>query len=440
MAQISSKAIFVTAEIAILNKTAVALAADSAITISSGNSQKKVFDTADKLFELSCTDPIAIMLNNDMNFMETPVPVLIKEYRSIAVKFETVAEAADGFLASLESFGESAEDNIRQRHLARQIYPILAWIQSRSDEQIRESIFGPNSPVDAEGYEKLKEGAVERFIIFLDRMLNRASEAAFVNDKRPELSENDKRTIIHTIESELSIANENQRAMLVQIITKWISKVWPFQAPTGVIVAGFGQRELFPTLRSFDLFGMVGGALKYQVNQTVDIDRNGTKARVIPFAQREMVERFVNGLDSDIERQIKVLCQRMLPMITTRILDQLELTDDAKAQLTAEAELAEQAFLTGLANDGFDAIRMQSQDEIEDMVEFMPKPEMARMAEALVNLTSIKRRVSEGMETVGGPIDVAVVSKAEGFVWVKRKHYFPAELNARYFERINSSS
>ena len=69
------------------------------------------------------------------------------------------------------------------------------------------------------------------------------------------------------------------------------------------------------------------------------------------------------------------------------------------------------------------------------MVEFMPKPEMARMAEALVNLTSIKRRVSRGMETVGGPIDVAVISRSEGFVWVKRKHYFPAELNSRFFER-----
>lgn len=66
----------------------------------------------------------------------------------------------------------------------------------------------------------------------------------------------------------------------------------------------------------------------------------------------------------------------------------------------------------------------------------MPKPEMANMAEALVNLTSIKRRVSKGMETVGGPIDVAVISRTEGFVWVKRKHYFPPELNLRYSKRV----
>jgi hypothetical protein len=37
-------------------------------------------------------------------------------------------------------------------------------------------------------------------------------------------------------------------------------------------------------------------------------------------------------------------------------------------------------------------------------------------------------------ETVGGPIDVAVISKGDGFVWIKRKHYFKAELNHQFFK------
>ena len=36
-------------------------------------------------------------------------------------------------------------------------------------------------------------------------------------------------------------------------------------------------------------------------------------------------------------------------------------------------------------------------------------------------------------ETVGGPIDVAVISKGDGFIWIKRKHYFKAELNPQFF-------
>ena len=59
----------------------------------------------------------------------------------------------------------------------------------------------------------------------------------------------------------------------------------------------------------------------------------------------------------------------------------------------------------------------------------LPKDELAMMAETLVNLTSFKRRVSTSRETVGGPIDVAVISRGDGFVWIKRKRYFPIELN-----------
>lgn len=70
---------------------------------------------------------------------------------------------------------------------------------------------------------------------------------------------------------------------------------------------------------------------------------------------------------------------------------------------------------------------------ILDAVAMLPKDELGAMAEALVNLTSFKRKVSVEAETVGGPIDVAVISRGDGFVWIKRKHYFDPELNPQYF-------
>lgn len=62
-------------------------------------------------------------------------------------------------------------------------------------------------------------------------------------------------------------------------------------------------------------------------------------------------------------------------------------------------------------------------------VSILPKDELGAMAEALINLTSLKRRVTTEKETVGGPTDVALISKGDGFVWVKRKHYFESGLN-----------
>jgi hypothetical protein len=68
-----------------------------------------------------------------------------------------------------------------------------------------------------------------------------------------------------------------------------------------------------------------------------------------------------------------------------------------------------------------------------DMIAVLPKDELAKLAESLVDLTSLHRRVARDLETVGGPIDVALISKADGFIWVKRKHYFNLEMN-RHFE------
>jgi hypothetical protein len=69
-----------------------------------------------------------------------------------------------------------------------------------------------------------------------------------------------------------------------------------------------------------------------------------------------------------------------------------------------------------------------------DIVESLQKSDLAEMAEALVNLTSFKRHISKESETVGGPTDVAIISKGDGFIWKKRKHYFDVDLNKHFLE------
>ena len=75
-------------------------------------------------------------------------------------------------------------------------------------------------------------------------------------------------------------------------------------------------------------------------------------------------------------------------------------------------------------------------DRVMEMVASLPKDELGAMAESLVNLTKFKRRVTKEEETVGGPIDVAVITKGDGFVWIRRKHYFRPELNPRVVARM----
>jgi hypothetical protein len=72
---------------------------------------------------------------------------------------------------------------------------------------------------------------------------------------------------------------------------------------------------------------------------------------------------------------------------------------------------------------------------LTQVVGSLPLDEMASLAETLVMLQSLKERVTQPTESVGGPIDVAAITKGEGFVWIKRKHYFDGDLNPRFFHR-----
>lgn len=67
-------------------------------------------------------------------------------------------------------------------------------------------------------------------------------------------------------------------------------------------------------------------------------------------------------------------------------------------------------------------------------VSAVPVQELTQFAEMLVSLTSMRRHVEDNMnlDTVGGPIDVSVITKSDGFIWINRKHYFDKELNPQY--------
>jgi hypothetical protein len=150
-----------------------------------------------------------------------------------------------------------------------------------------------------------------------------------------------------------------------------------------------------------------------------------------------MAERFLFGLDAQTKEKILRFSRSAISSIGDHAASLIEFESEDQATAFRESvSAAEQAFVSGLETQGMETIRSESQLAVEDMVEFMPKQDLADFAEALVNLSSLQRRVHSGFETVGGPIDVAVISKSEGMVWVKRKHYFPHDLNARFFSRI----
>lgn len=59
----------------------------------------------------------------------------------------------------------------------------------------------------------------------------------------------------------------------------------------------------------------------------------------------------------------------------------------------------------------------------------MPIQDAIDLSAFLVDATKQYVKFCVGADTVGGETDIAAVTKHEGFKWIRRKHYYPTELN-----------
>ena len=75
------------------------------------------------------------------------------------------------------------------------------------------------------------------------------------------------------------------------------------------------------------------------------------------------------------------------------------------------------------------ALGIQAQVSPQLIQPAMPIQDAIDLAEFLVHATIQYVRFSPGPPTVGGPIEIATITKHEGFRWVRRKHFFRPDLN-----------
>ena len=211
---------------------------------------------------------------------------------------------------------------------------------------------------------------------------------------------------------------------------------------SGIVIAGFGEKEYFPHCRSYDVGGVLSGhtiRFKHEQRQFDDISTNVSVA-ILPFAQSDEVATFINGVSPYLLNYMEQAFRKVfseggnLPNeLYEDIISRLGLqTDETKELKDSLGQICQGAFEGALSKFREERWRQHS-EPIFRATGFLNKDELAQMAETLINLESFRKRVGLEEETVGGPIDVAVITKGDGLIWIKRKHYFKPELNHHFF-------
>ena len=419
-----------TAEVAILNRSAVALAADSKMFVGGGASEK-TYDSVNKIFTLSKIYPIGIMVYGNADFMSFPWETIIKQYRHQKGKKDerTVDDWGGDFCRYLRTFGritrEQKADNIR------------IILQSVFTEVENRAIYiAHRRGIEAlsTDYEDVFIEQINEYVSMLQRRGPWIGQAAASRLLGRYMS------LIADVTFEFSPNKKSKKFAGAAVDLAGYSLVANSFSPqcSGIVVSGFGRTEIFPGLISYLTDGFVSDRIKLSKP-----DKNGTdearitnknQSAIMAFAQHDIVHRFMEGIDPDYNRLLENLVRTSLIESNLKTFDTYAPKSKRNnRKLRESVAKAARTMFQKINKDAEGYRNAQFGQPTMDMIAVLPKDELAKLAKSLVDLTSLHRRVARDMETVGGPIDVAVISKGDGFIWVKRKHYFNLEMN-RHFE------
>lgn len=372
--------------------------------------------------------------------MGLPWETIIKEFRNHSKNknFDTVSSCAESFLKYLELSESVFSAELQKEYVFQSFVSYCVLLKDDIKEKLQ-SLKKTGDKIKLSLLKEISRDVVEEHLnnVTKNEVLPFASKEfcdGFLAHYDDQLNQ-----AIEVSLGKLPLFTDSRKKLKEIALGLFTRDIFPSNA-TGIVVSGFGDNEVCPALEYYVIEAIINGKLKYKIKNRFNIDNNN-EALVIAFAQSEMVHLFMEGIDpklGDFQNSYIENLFKKLPDILVSNLDQYS-DDDAKM---LEEQLSK-VFIDLLIQykESMANYRQNSYVEpITSVVRILQKDELAEMAEALVNLTSFKRKMSMELETVGGPIDVALISKGEGLVWMKRKHYFTQDLNPRYLIKLLSQS
>lgn len=410
-----------TAIVGILNKRAVAIAADSAVTVTSGE-KRKIYNTSQKIFRLSEKNPVAIMTYSNVEFMETPLDVIIDLYRSERgdKTFKKMQDYCDDFLEYLSKENGFMSEETQKDYFLKEMFRVYDNVTSTAKGQAAEQIDTEHITSEKkqkECYNKQvldvlndltvlcqKDGKAENF--------KKYTYKSFIKFTEPYWDVFEKEVIEQSFP-------EGTKESFQKTFYEYITSEFFYYA-SGLVFIGYGSKDLYPSMHSIYVSGIFDDRLRYFVHAHDEIS-NDRRAVIQPFAQDDVIITMLKGIAPEFYNAIQEYHQSSLEKLKAKIVEKFRESE-------IPAEILEQ--VAGIDTEDIQRDYEGKMDKfvddtyvngIIDAVESFNIEDMASMAENLISITNLQRHFSSSEESVGGPVEVAVITRSGGFKWIKHK-------------------
>ena len=410
-----------TSEVMIMNRQAVVLAADSAVTYGGGQNPVVTLE-AEKILEL--TETIAIMVYSRGDVLGRSWSQIAHAFRKDAPQreYSTVSECAEAFFAFLDDnrklFPETEELEEFEELMRAALMTVLSHaraMRAYPGSGLEDDDAAFNAALDVY-LEHLRHDDFgnprERLDVFatFDRDAFQARYGAMIDGLIAEaLGEFGQQDHVRSHIFEFAYMIATQPAFL--------------EPYAGLVFAGFGSEDLFPVYSHYYGSILINGTMKRAHDETtlVGVD-DGPNAYLRTFAQAEMTHAFLRGIHPymfDVMTSLNLVTNEAA---AEAALKSAGLEQD-KINAVMDELMANQ--IPQLTGEFVHATQSVSQQEFINpfikVVSASGKKQLAETAKALVELNILKGDLHMNQTGVGGEVDVAMVSRTTGLEWHAKK-------------------
>ncbi len=409
------------AGICIMNKFGLALAADSACTVTISG-KRAVYNTSRKLCPI--TESIAAIHYGNAMYMGVPIGIIFGLFAKHleGKRFDHLREYADEFIHFLAEKAQMLFPENEGNYLENQVYQLFDWLNDIHDELL-EKAKETNEDDKARTEANAAQEAIKKLHDKLKQMIGFYTKQERYQDDDDPLTEEENREFLNIMhnwgskicpwlprdEEILDIMGDLDELLKTDYLDDDIF--------TGICFAGFGEKDLYPAALHIKTDGWYSDQVRYNVEDDISINSE-SDAMILPLAQKDVMETILYGISDDSLRALRYAMKK----------NKETAIEAASKMFRSEKRKKE---ITGLMENTFKKVEEQYSELLYKEFDktflpatsFLAPEDMAGFAESMIRLTSMRRSivVDDDSATVGGPVDVAIITKCDGFRWVKNK-------------------
>jgi hypothetical protein len=399
-----------TAEILIMNKRGVAMAADSAVT-TYVQGRPVTRNVGQKLFPLTANRPVGLMVFGNAELSGRPWNHLVERFHELRpnANWASVEAAATDFSNSLDGVEEFFPESVqRESYRMMLMAAYLAIHLSAGHDE------------DDEPSAAQLTDSIDRVHAHLSKMKELGCFPPGFGDKivkayRDVIEESEKHFF-----GEVALGAETMiklRQLASWCVTKDAFLEGGIGMVTGAVFGGFGGKEQFPAMAAYQISGVVAGVAKRKLYQQAKIEPLGSPL-LIPYAQAQMAQAFVQGIDPDLKDFVIQLAASAMVYTGDRVLEEagdiLQDRRDLLRKSLREKHVVQAASL--FYQKLQEAIQEYYINPIMRVVGLSGEEELGGIARSLVELCAFRMRVAGEDQTVGGEVTAAIITRS-GFAW-----------------------